>query len=683
MQRLIFVATIIVMMTVSCKNQKEEAKKDDASFQYLVEQFADVRIMRYQVTGFEDLTLKQKTMLYYLSQAAIEGRDILFDQNNKNNLAIRRTLETIYENYNGDRNSDDFKAFEVYLKRVWFANGIHHHYSTDKFEPGFSAEYFGALLADIDEAALPLKDGETKEAFIARIAPVIFDSSLYHKRVNQADGEDLILSSANNYWGEGITQAEAEDFYGKIKNSNDPEPISYGLNSQLVEVDGQLVEKVWKVGGMYSPAIEKIVYWLKKASEVAENEQQKNVIDLLVEYYETGDLKTFDRYNVAWLADQQSRIDFVNGFTETYGDPLGLKGSWESVVNFKNLEATQRTEIISANAQWFEDHSPVDHRFRKEKVKGVSAKVINAAMLGGDCYPSTPIGINLPNADWIRKEYGSKSVTIENITYAYDMASLGNGFMEEFYYSPEEIEREKKYGFQSDNLHTDLHECLGHGSGQLLPGVAGDELKAYGSTIEEARADLFALYYMGDKKVVELGLLPDGEAYKAEYDSYIRNGLLTQLTRILPGKNIEEAHMRNRQMIAMWAYEHGKDQNVIEKKTKDNKSYFVINDYEKLQSLFGQLLAEIQRVKSEGDFEAGRQLVEEYGVKVDQELHQEVLARYKKLNLAPYGGFLNPVYIVETNKSGEITNVTLDYTESYVDQMMRYSKEHSWLPAYN
>lgn len=685
MKQLLFLSTILLIMTVSCKNQsKEEAKtNDDASFQFFVEQFADVKIMRYPVMGFEELTLKQKTMLYYLSQAAIEGRDILFDQNNRNNLAIRRTLEAIYSNYKGDRNTDEFKAYEVYLKRVWFANGIHHHYSTDKFEPGFSAEYFKTLLSDIDGSILPLKDGETKEAFIARISPVIFDPAVDLKRVNQTDGEDLILTSANNYWGEGITQKEAEDFYNKMKDPNDSEPVSLGLNSQLVKENGKLQEKIWKVGGMYTQAIERIVFWLQKAAEVAENEQQKTVIDLLVKYYQTGDLKVFDQYNVAWLADQESRIDFVNGFTETYGDPLGLKASWESVVNFKNLEATHRTEIISQNAQWFEDNSPVEPRFRKEKVKGVSAKVINAAMLGGDCYPSTPIGINLPNADWIRKEHGSKSVTLENITYAYDKAASGNGFLEEFCYSPEEIERDHKYGFQTDNLHTDLHECLGHGSGQLMPGVAGDELKAYGSTIEEARADLFALYYMGGEKVVELGLLPDNEAYKATYDSYIRNGLMTQLTRILPGKNIEEAHMRNRQLIAMWVYEHGKAENVIERKTKDNETYFVVNDYKKLQSLFGQLLAEIQRIKSEGDYESGRQLVENYGVIVDQELHAEVLDRYAKLKLAPYGGFLNPLYVIETNDSNEIINVTLDYSESYVDQMMRYSKDHSWLPTYN
>lgn len=668
---------------MSCKKQVNTNQTEAEPFEFLVEQFADIKIMRYQVPGFDELTLNQKKLVYFLSQAAIEGRDMIFDQNNRHNLTVRRTLEAIYAEYKGDRESAEFKAFEVYLKRVWFSNGIHHHYSTDKIEPGFSAEYFQTLLVDIDGAKLPVQEGESKEAFIARISPVIFDPSVDHKRVNQADGEDLILTSANNYWGQGITQAEAEAFYAAQKNPNDPEPISYGLNSRLEKENGRLVEKVWRVGGTYSPAIEKIVFWLKKAEAVAENEQQRQVIQYLASYYETGDLKTFDKYNVAWLADQASNIDFVNGFIETYGDPLGLKASWESVVNFKNVEATKRTEIISSNAQWFEDNSPVDPKFKKEKVKGVSAKVITAAMLGGDCYPSTPIGINLPNADWIRKEHGSKSVTIENITYAYDKAAEGNGFLEEFCFSAEEIDREHKYGFIADNLHTDLHECLGHGSGQLLPGVSGDELKAYGATIEEARADLFALYYMGDAKTVELGLLPDAEAYKASYDGYIRNGLMTQLTRIQPGKNIEESHMRNRQLIAMWAYENGKAENVIERKTKDGETYFVINDYQKLRDLFGKLLAEIQRIKSEGDFASGRQLVEDYAVKVEPELHAEVLERYKKLNLAPYGGFLNPVYKVETDASGEIIDIQLDYSESYVDQMLRYSKEHSWLPAMN
>jgi dipeptidyl-peptidase III len=675
------IVTIVTMMSCKTPAPKEEPKTDN--FQYLIEQFADLKIMRYPVFGFDDLTLKEKELVYYLSQAAIEGRDIIFDQNCKYNLAVRRTLEAIYENYNGDRSTEEFKAFEVYLKRVWFSNGIHHHYSTDKMIPGFAADYFKTLLADVDASKLPLAQGESKEAFIAKLTPVIFDPKVASKRVNQADGQDLIATSAENYYGDGVTQKEAEDFYDAMKTPGDSEPLSYGLNSRLVKENGKLVEKVWKVGGTYSPAIEKIIFWLEKAITVAENDQQKAVINYLIDYYKTGDLKTFDKYNIAWLADQTSRVDFVNGFIETYGDPIGLKASWESVVNFKNVEATKRTEIISANAQWFEDNSPVDPKFKKEKVKGVSAKVITAAMLAGDCYPATPIGINLPNADWIRKEHGSKSVTIENITYAYDKAAKGNGFLEEFCYSQKEIDNDKKYGFQADNLHTDLHECLGHGSGQLMPGVTGGELKAYGSTIEEARADLFALYYMGDKKTIELGLLPDEEAYKSAYDDYIRNGLMTQLTRIKPGDNIEESHMRNRQLIAMWVYEKGKADNVIEFKKKDGKSYVVVNDYKKLQELFGKLLAEIQRIKSEGDFAAGRDLVENYGVKVNHELHAEVLERYAKLHLAPYGGFVNPVYKVDIDASGNITNITLDYTEGYAEQMIHLAKEHSWLPTYN
>ncbi len=576
----LFLMAILIIMT-GCNTQQKSNEEKTNNFQFEVEKFADLRILRYQVPEFEELTLKQKELIYYLAQAAIEGRDIIYDQNFKYNLAIRRTLEAIYENFDGDRNTDNFKALEVYLKRVWFSNGIHHHYSTVKFLPGFSADYFTDLIGQIDSSKLPLP----KEEILSTLVPVIFDPNIDNKRVNQAEGVDLIATSANNYWGEGVTEKEAVDFYNKMKKPDDPEPISYGLNSRLVNENGKLVEKVWKVGGTYSAAIEKIVGWLNKALTVAEDDNQKKVISLLIDYYKTGNLKTFDEYNIAWLADQNSLVDFVNGFIETYGDPLGLKASWESVVNFKNIEATHRTEIISSNAQWFEDHSPVDPRFKKEKVKGVTAKVITATMLGGDCYPATPIGINLPNADWIRKEYGSKSVTLENITYAYDQANQGNGFLKEFTYTQEEIDREKKYGFQADNLHTDLHECLGHGSGQLLPGVAGDELKAYGATIEEARADLFALYYMADDKIVELGLLPDKDAYKAQYDSYIRNGLMTQLTRINLGDNIEESHMRNRQLIAKWAFEKGKEDNVIERKEQDGKTFFEINDYEKLTDI--------------------------------------------------------------------------------------------------
>ncbi len=667
-------------MITSCEEKSKEMSYDVATdFEYVVEKFADIRVLRYPVFGFDELPLDQKKLVYYLSQAAIEGRDILFDQNNRHNLAIRRTLEAMYINFEGDRSSEEFKALETYLKRVWFSSGIHHHYSTDKFTPGFSKEYFSELLQQTDESKLPVSKNEV----IKTLFPLIFDPAFDAKRVNQADGEDLIATSANNYWGSEVTQDEAESYYAALKDPNDTQPVSHGLNSRLEKENGELVEKVWKIGGIYSAAIEKIVFWLEKALTVTENEDQKAVISRLIEYYQTGDLKIFDQYNIAWLKDQDSHIDFVNGFIETYGDPLGLKASWESIVNYKNIEATKRTEIISANAQWFEDHSPVDPKFKKEKVKGVTAKVITAAMLGGDCYPPTPIGVNLPNADWIRKEYGSKSVTIENITYAYDKASTGNGFLEEFTYSDVQVARIKKYGFEADNLHTDLHECLGHGSGQLLPGVAGDELKAYGATIEEARADLFALYYMGDHKTVSLGLLPNDEAYKAAYDDYIRNGLMTQLTRINLGDNIEESHMRNRQLIAKWVFEHGKSEKVIEKKTREGKSFFVINDYEKLQALFGELLAEIQRVKSEGDFEGAKALVEDYAVKVDYNLHKEVLERYKKLNLAPYSGFVNPFYQLVKNDAGEITDVKLDYTESYVDQMLRYSKEHSWLPTYN
>ncbi len=668
-------------MTTGCK-QKQKIK-DKKDFQFLVEQFSDIKILRYQVPGFEDLSLDQKKLLYYLSQAAAEGRDILFDQNYKYNLVIRRTLESIYNNYKGDRTSEDFKKFEIYLKRVWFSNGIHHHYSADKIDPGFPVEYFNTIMQEISEDQLPLKEGQAKAELLALLDSVIFNPEVDNKRVNQADGEDLILTSANNYYSGGITQKEVEEFIASKKIPGDTQPVSYGLNSTLVKKDGKIYEEVWKVGGKYSAAIEKIVFWLEKALTVAENDKQKNIISLLISYYKTGDLKTFDEFNIAWLKDDQSRIDFVNGFTETYGDPLQYKGAWESLVNFVNLVATSRTKTISENAQWFESNSPVDPRFRKEVVKGVSAKVITAAMLAGDCYPATPIGINLPNADWIRKEHGSKSVTIENIVYSYDQAALGNGFLEEFCYSNEEIEAQKKYGFIGDVLHTDMHECLGHGSGQLLPGVSGDELKAYGAVTEEARADLFALYYMGDEKMIELGLFPDKEAYKAAYDDYIRNGIMTQLTRIEPGKNIEQSHMRNRQLISKWTFEKGAADKVIEKKVKDGKTYFVINDYAKLRNLFGQLLAEIQRIKSEGDFNGAKNLVENYAVKVDAELHKEVLARYKKLNIAPYSGFLNPVYKPVTNDSGEIVEVKLDFSEGYIDQMLRYSKENSFLPSYN
>ena len=667
----------------ACTGNKTASPEKAQSFSYEVDKFADLQILRYQVPGFESLTLNQKQLLYHLSQAAIMGRDILFDQNCRYNLAVRRTLEAITENYKGDRSSADYKAMEVYLKRVWFSNGIHHHYGEEKFVPGFSEEFFVSAVKGLDPNAVPVRDGQTVDQFLAELVPVIFDPSVLSKRTVQSGDQDLILASANNYYGGGITQHEVEAFYDKMKDPKDETPISYGLNSRLVKEDGKIVEKVWKVGGLYTQAIEKIVAELQLAVPFAENENQKKVIETLISYYKTGDLKEFDAYAVLWVKDTVSEVDFINGFTETYGDPLGMKASWESTVNFVNKEATKRTIVISNNAQWFEDNSPVDSRFKKKEVKGVSAKVITVAMLGGDCYPATPIGINLPNADWIRKDHGSKSVTIENITEAYDKASQGSGFNEEFVWSDKEREALKTYGFQTDNLHTDLHECLGHGSGQLLPGVASDALKAYSSTLEETRADLFGLYYIADPKLVELGLVPDAEAYKAEYYKYIMNGLMSQLVRIELGKNVEEAHMRNRQLIAKWAFEQGKADNVIELKKKEGKTYVVVNDYAKLRELFGKLLAEVQRIKSEGDFAAGKKLVEDYAVKVDPELHAEVLKRYAALNLAPYKGFVNPVMKLVKNEKGEVTDVTLDYTEGYTQQMIRYGKEYSFLPTYN
>lgn len=667
----------------ACTGNKTASPEKAQSFSYEVDKFADLQILRYQVPGFESLTLNQKQLLYHLSQAAIMGRDILFDQNCRYNLAVRRTLEAITENYKGDRSSADYKAMEVYLKRVWFSNGIHHHYGEEKFVPGFSEEFFVSAVKGLDPNAVPVRDGQTVDQFLAELVPVIFDPSVLSKRTVQSGDQDLILASANNYYGGGITQHEVEAFYDKMKDPKDETPISYGLNSRLVKEDGKIVEKVWKVGGLYTQAIEKIVAELQLAVPFAENENQKKVIETLISYYKTGDLKEFDAYAVLWVKDTVSEVDFINGFTETYGDPLGMKASWESTVNFVNKEATKRTIVISNNAQWFEDNSPVDSRFKKKEVKGVSAKVITVAMLGGDCYPATPIGINLPNADWIRKDHGSKSVTIENITEAYDKASQGSGFNEEFVWSDKEREAIKIYGFLTDNLHTDLHECLGHGSGQLLPGVASDALKAYSSTLEETRADLFGLYYIADPKLVELGLVPDAEAYKAEYYKYIMNGLMSQLVRIELGKSVEEAHMRNRQLIAKWAFEQGKADNVIELKKKEGKTYVVVNDYAKLRELFGKLLAEVQRIKSEGDFAAGKKLVEDYAVKVDPELHAEVLKRYAALNLAPYKGFVNPVMKLVKNEKGEVTDVALDYTEGYTQQMMRYGKEYSFLPTYN
>lgn len=675
MKQLTFIIMSMIILASCGGNSKSE-------FNYSVDKFADVEILRYQVHNFEQLSLNQKLLIYYLSEAALEGRDILYDQNHKNNLTIRRLLETVYQNYKGDRTSTDFLAFETYLKQVWMGNGIHHHYSEEKFEPAFSQDFLTDAINHVDISLLPLLADENIEQFKTRIFPVIFDANLYPKRLNQEDGADLILTSANNFY-EGVTQKEVETFYAKMVDPNNHTPVAYGLNSKIIKENGQLVEKTYKVGGMYDAAIQRIISWLEKATDIAENDNQKAVIQSLIEFYISGDLKQYDEYSIKWLQDTDSQVDFINGFTESYTDPLGMKATWEALVNFKDLDATKRTEIISKNAQWFEDNSPVDNRFKKDEVKGVSAKVITAAILAGDCYPATPIGINLPNSNWIRKDYGSKSVTIENITDAYDKASQGSGFMEEFMWSDNEIAQAKEYGSLTNNLHTDLHECLGHGSGKLLPGVSPDALKAYGSPIEEARADLFGLYYMADKKMVDLGLLPDKDAYKAAYYQYIMNGLMTQLTRIQPGKNIEQAHMRNRQLIASWVFDKGTIDNVVELKKRDGKTFVVINDYQKLRDLFGELLAEIQRIKSTGDFEGAKYLIETYAVKVDQKIHTEVLSRYAELNIAPYKGFVNPVYSLVKDKSDNIIDVKVSYNENYIDQNLRYSRDYSVLPYYN
>lgn len=646
---------------------------------WVVDRFDDIRVLRYEVPGFEELTLPEKKLVYYLNEAALCGRDILFDQNFRYNLPLRRTLEAIYADYPGDRTTPQWAAFEKYLKKVWFANGVHHHYSNDKFVPEFSEAYFDSLVTVTPAESFP-QDFGTMAELMTVVKPVMFNPALYHKRLDQTAGQDMLAASSMNYY-RGVSQKEAEAFYAAMAVPGDATPVSYGLNSQLMKEDGKLVERVWRVGGMYSPAIEKIVFWLEKAAEVAEP-HQRETIGALISYYRSGDLKEFDRFNILWVQDTVSRVDFVNGFTETYGDPLGYKASWEGLVNFRNEEATRRTQAISEAAQWFEDHSPVDDRYKKKKVKGVSAKVITAAILGGDCYPATPIGINLPNADWIRKDYGSKSVTIQNITDAYDEAAKGNGFQEEFVLREEDRERMRQYGSLGDNLHTDLHECLGHGSGQLAPGVKGDELKNYGSTLEEARADLFALYYLADPKLVELGVVPSDEVAKAEYAHYVMNGLMTQLTRIKPGKDVEEAHMRNRKLISEWCYEKGRADNVIELVEQNGKTYVVVNDFGKLRALFGDLLREIQRIKSEGDFAAGRDLVETYGVKVDPKLHAEVLERYARLRLEPYAGFINPVY-KPVMENGEIIDIKIEYPTDYPAQMMEYSRNYSFLPSRN
>lgn len=659
------------------------------------ERFADIQMLRYELKGFENLSLTQKIYIYCLSKATLLGRDITFDQQGKYNLRIRKTLEAVYLHYEGNRESEDFKAFEVYLKRVWFASGIHHHYGCEKFVPGFSEESFYEMVEAVADEYLPLSKGQSKEDLLGILVPVIFNPEVMPKRVNQTDGEDLVQTSACNFY-ENVSQAEVERFYARMKEDGNEQAPSYGLNSKLTKRNGELVELKWTEDGLYGAAIKEIVSWLLRAQKYAENEEQKHLIDLLVKYYRTGDLKDFDRYSIAWVQQHEGMIDFINGFIEVYGDPLGLKGTWEGIVEYKDLEATKRTQTISQNAQWFEDHSPVDPRFRKPEVKGVTANVICAAMLGGEEYPASAIGINLPNANWIRQEYGSKSVTIGNLTEAYNKAAQGNGFRDEFVIDEDTISLMSQYEDITDDLHTDLHECLGHGSGQLLPGTDPDALKAYGSTIEEARADLFGLYYVADHKLVELGLTPNDEAYKAQYYGYLMNGLLTQTIRIKEGDKIEEAHMRNRALIAWWVMEHAEgavelvkmDMNYAsaEDALKDSegniittKTYVKINDYAKLRHLFGELLAEIQRIKSEGDFEAARLLVEKYAVNIDPELHREILARYKKLNLAPYKGFINPKMTLEMDEEGEITDVVLDYEESYVDQMLRYSDEYGTL----
>jgi dipeptidyl-peptidase-3 len=647
-----------------------------------MEKFADIQILQYHVDGFEKLPLNNKKLIYCLTQAALSGRDILFDQNGEYNLRIRRTLEAIYSHYAGDRSEPNFRAMEVYLKRVWFSSGIHHHYGCEKFIPQFSEAFLKKQVMSVDSSLLPLSKGQTAEQLFTELRPIIFDPKIMPKRVNLSSDEDLLLTSACNYY-KGVSQKEAENFYNKKKENGGDTPISFGLNSRLVAENGKLIEKVWKVDGLYSKAIEQIVIWLRKATQYTENDRQKDIINTLIDYYCTGNLKTFDDYSIKWLKDTASFIDFNNGFIETYGDPLGLKASWESIVDYKDVKATRRTDIISSNAQWFEDHSPVDSNFKKKKVKGVSAKVITAAILAGDLYPSTAIGINLPNAEWIRAIHGSKSVTIGNITAAYNKATRHNGFMEEFVYSDEERKLIENYSDITDELHTDLHECLGHGSGQLLPGVSQDALKSYGSTIEEARADLFGLYYVADKKLIDLGLLPDENAYKAQYYTYMMNGLITQLVRIKPQHQIEEAHMRNRQLIARWVYEKGLKENIVEFVHHEGKTFIKINNYNALRHLFGMLLAEIQRIKSTGDYTAARQLVEDYGVKIDSTLHNEVLERYEKLHLSPYKGFVNPVYRPIMDKNGDITDIAISYDESYIDQMMRYSTDYSFLPSVN
>ena len=671
---------ITLIMTLSCTTTNKENTKQTEDFNYILEQFADIRILRYQVPGFDELSLKQKRLLYYLSQAAISGRDILWDQNGRYNLAIRQTFENIYKTYTGDRNTDDFKNFVIYLKRIWFSNGIYHHYSSDKIMPGFSKEYFSEMITHSEEEGFPMMQDLSVNETLDILMPVIFDKDILSKKVNQDPNKDLVSASAVNFY-QDVNEEEVNAYYNSIKDPDNQTPVSYGLNSRIIKDKGVVKEIKWKSGELYGKAIDQIIFWLEKASSVAGSPDQFSGIEKLIEYYKSGDLTIWDEYNVVWVNDT-SRIDFVNGFIEVYSDPLGMKGTWESVINFKNLEATKRTEIIASNAQWFENNSPVDKRFKKKEVKGVSAKVITVAMLGGDCYPHTPIGINLPNADWIRKDHGSKSVTMENITDAYNKANMGSGFLEEFSYDSAEIKIVKEYGPTAGNLHIDMHECLGHGSGQLLEGVSSEALKNYQSPLEETRADLFALYYLMDPQMIELGLLPNKEAAKSAYITYIRNGLMTQLYRIKPGDNIQQAHMRNRQLISKWCYENGLEENVIEKIIREGKTYYKINDFKKLRNLFGTLLAEVQRIKSEGDYEAGKALVEGYGVIVDPILHKEVLARYEKLDMAAYSGFVNPEYDI-TKKDGEIVDVRVRYINDYSEQMLKYGKDYSFLPVIN
>jgi dipeptidyl-peptidase III len=671
---------MIILTINACKNMKQPAAEVKDNFKYFVDQFEDMRVLKYKLPEFELLSLQQKKLIYYLGEAALCGRDIFWAQNFKYNLMIRKTLEAIIGSYSGDKESPDYKAFLVYAKRVFFTNGIHHHYSNDKLKPGFNETYFEKLIKGSDPVFLPLEKDETKEKLIALLSPVIFNENLYARKIEQRSGADLVMESATNMY-EGVNQKEVEAFYADKTDPKEPHPISIGLNSKVARRDGMIIEEVYKSGGLYGPAIDQIIMWLEKAKTVAETDMQKTEFGLLIDYYKTGDLKTWDDYNVVWAKDTDPVIDYNNGFIETYGDPLGMKATWEAIVDYKDIEATKRTDIISANAQWFEDNSPIQQQYKKEKVTGIAAKVINIAMLGGDCYPVSPLGINLPNADWIRKEVGSKSVSLANITNAYDEASKGNGFLEEFAASKEEIARSKKYGSIADALQTDLHECIGHASGKLAEGTDPGALKNYASSLEEARADLFALYFMMDKKVIDLGLLPDIEAAKGEYDSYIRNGLMTQLVRIKPGKEIEEAHMRARSAIANWVFEKGKSDKVIGIFQQNGKSYVKINDYKKLQTLFGKLLKEIQRVKSEEDFEGGKNIIENFGVKVDAPLHTEILNRYVKLNLAPYTGFVNSMLIPVYDDKGEIKEIKVEYIDDYVSQMMYYGKNYSFLPV--